>query len=133
MKQNATSLLVPIILLFLIVNGFLLSGRTMLEKWSVDREVLIIGNLILFMVSLLSFWMGMRGLRSDNPHRFVRSVYSSFIAKFFILIIAAFVYIMIMKKNVNKPALIACMCLYLVYTFLEVSTLMKIAKQKKNE
>lgn len=132
MKQNTTRL-IPIILLFAIVNGFLLSGRSMLEKWSVDRDVLIIGNLLLFVVALLSFWLGQRGLHSNNVQSFIRSIYSSFIAKFFILIVAAFVYIMITKKNVNKPALIACMCLYLIYTFLEVSILMKMAKQKKNE
>lgn len=133
MNQNTTRLILPIILLFVIVSGFLLSARTLLEKWSVDRDVLIVGNLILFVVALLSFWLGMRGLRSNNVQKFIRSIYSSFIAKFFILIVAAFIYIMAAKKNVNKPALIACMCLYLVYTFLEVSILMKMAKQKKNE
>ena len=133
MKQNATRLLFPVILLFVLLNIFFISGRGLLEKWSVDREVLIAGNLILFLVTLLSFWFGQRGLQSGNVQRFIRSIYYSFIVKFFILVVAAFIYIMAMKKNVNKPALIACMCLYLVYTFLEVSGLMKMAKQKKNE
>ncbi|HVT85306.1 MAG TPA: hypothetical protein VHD35_08875 [Chitinophagaceae bacterium] len=133
MKQNATRPLFPVILLFIVLNGFFISGRTLLEKWSVDQEVLIVGNLILFVVTLLSFWLGWRGLRSGNVQAFVRSIYSSFIVKFFVIAVAAFIYIVAMKKNVNKPALIACMCLYLVYTFLEVSTLMKMAKQKKNE
>jgi len=46
--------------------------------------------------------------------------------------VAAFAYIMMEKKNVNKPALIICMGLYLVYTFVEVSSLQKLLKQKKN-
>jgi hypothetical protein len=52
--------------------------------------------------------------------------------KFFLIAIAAFVYIMVAKKNLNKPALITCMGLYLVYTFVEVSSLQKLLKQKKN-
>jgi hypothetical protein len=133
MKQNAARPLFPVILLFVLLNGFFISGRTLLEKWSIDREVLIVGNLILFVVTLLSFWLGQRGLRSGNVQAFIRSIYASFIVKFFIIAVAAFIYIIAVKKNVNRPALIACMCLYLVYTFLEVSILMKMAKEKKNE
>lgn len=131
MKQNATRPLFPVILLFVLLNSVFIFGRTFLEKWSVDRDVLIVGNLVLFIVTLLSFWLGQRGLRSGNVQAFVRSIYSSFIVKFFVIAAAAFVYIMVTKTNVNKPGLIACMCLYLVYTFLEVSILMKMAKQKK--
>jgi Ca2+/Na+ antiporter len=133
MKQNAARPLFPVILLFVLLNAFFISGRTLLEKWSIDREVLIVGNLILFVVTLLSFWLGQRGLRSGNVQAFIRSIYASFIVKFFIIAVAAFIYIIAVKKNVNRPALIACMCLYLVYTFLEVSILMKMAKEKKNE
>jgi Ca2+/Na+ antiporter len=133
MKQNAARPLFPVILLFVLLNAFFISGRTLLEKWSIDREVLIVGNLILFVVTLLSFWLGQRGLRSGNVQAFIRSIYASFIVKFFIIAVAAFIYIVAVKKNVNRPALIACMCLYLVYTFLEVSILMKMAKEKKNE
>lgn len=133
MKQKTTRPLFPVILLFILLNGVFISARTVMEKWSVDREVLIVGNLILFVVTLLSFWLGQRGLRSGNVQAFVRSIYSSFIVKFFIIAVAAFIYIIAMKKNVNKPALIGCMGLYLVYAFLEVSILMKMAKEKKNE
>ncbi|HYM95053.1 MAG TPA: hypothetical protein VET23_12990 [Chitinophagaceae bacterium] len=133
MQKNSTRLFFPVILLFVLANSFFIGGRTLLEKWSVDPEILIVGNLILFIVTFISFWLGQRGLKSGNMQGFVRSIYSSFIIKFFVLIAAAFIYIMAAKKNVNKPALLACMALYLVYTFLEVSILMKLAKQKKNE
>jgi len=36
------------------------------------------------------------------------------------------------KKDVNKPGLFFCMGLYIVYTFIEVSGLMKVNKQKTN-
>jgi len=123
----------PVIFFFIALNGFFISGKNMLAKWGVDQGVVIVGNLLLFVITLLSFWLGQRGLKNPNPHAFVRSVYSSIMIKLFACIIAAFVYISIYKSNLNKPALFICMGLYLVYTFIEVSVLMKLLKEKTNE
>jgi small neutral amino acid transporter SnatA (MarC family) len=120
------------ILVFILLNAFLIAGKNMLARWEIDQSVVIIGNLILFLVSLSSFLLTRKSLASPNPNSFMRAMYGSFIIKFFVCAIAAFVYIMMTKKNVNKPALITCMALYLVYTFIEVSSLTKLLKQKKN-
>jgi hypothetical protein len=122
----------PVIILFIVLNGFFISGNKFMERWNFDQTVLVFGNLILFAVTFLSFRLGQRGMRTTNPHAVVRSVYASFVVKFFICITAAFVYILFEKKNLNKPGLIACLGLYVGYTFLEVSILMKLSKQKKN-
>jgi hypothetical protein len=132
MQKRSTPAFFPIAFLFIILSGFFVSGRSLLEKWEIDQNVLIIGNIILFAATSFSFWLGAHGLKTNNPQAIVRSVYGSFIVKFFILVIAAFVYIMITKKNVNKPALFICMALYVVYTFLEVRILLKLAKKKEN-
>ena len=132
MQKNFFRPLLPVTILFIVINGFCVSGRSILEKWNVDQSVLIIGNLVLFVVTFLSYWLGQRSLRTTNPQAMVRSVYASFMVKFFICIAAAFLYIMMAKKNLNKPALFICMGLYIVYTFFEVSILMKLSKQKKN-
>ena len=130
MQKRSTPAYFPIAFLFVILSGFFVSGRSLLVKNGIDQTVLIIGNIILFAATSLSFWLGCRGVRTNNPQAIVRSIYSSFLVKFFILVIAAFTYIMIAKKNVNKPALIICMGLYIVYTFLEVRTLLKMARKK---
>jgi hypothetical protein len=83
-------------------------------------------------VTLVSYLLLYRGMQSANPHAFVRAMYLSFIIKFFIIVLAAALYILIAKSKVNKPALIICLFLYLVYTFIEVSVLTKLMKQKKN-
>jgi len=132
MNRNSLAPLRPMILVFILVNGFFVAGKSMLAKWGVDQSVVIIGNLILFTVSLSSFLLTRRSLSSSNPNSFVRAMYGSFMIKFFVCAIAAFVYIMAAKKNVSKPALIACMGLYIVYTAIEVSALTKLLKQKKN-
>jgi hypothetical protein len=122
----------PVVLLFIILNALFIAGRAPLQRWGADQEVLIWGNLLLFAITLFSFLMAKRGLRHPNPHRFVRSVYSSILVKLFACMIAALTYIAIYKAALNKPALFAVMGLYLVYTFLEVSVLMKMLKKSTN-
>ena len=122
----------PVVILFVIINGFFLIGKNMLQRWDVDEDVVAVGNMILFVITLISFLLAQRGLNNSHPHAFVRAVYMSVMLKLFACIIVAFVYISVYKSNLNKPALFICMGLYLVYTFLEVATLTKMLKQKRN-
>lgn len=122
----------PIVIFFVLLNGFFISGKNLLLRWNVNEDVLIAGNLLLFIITLISFVLAQRGLNNPNPYAFVRSVYLSVMLKLFICIIAAFIYISIYKTSLNKPALFICMGLYLVYTFMEVALLMKLLKQNRN-
>jgi len=131
MRRNRSPLF-PIILFFILLNALFLAGRNFLEGAGFDQSVLIIGNLVLFAATLVSFVFSKQGLRSENPQAFVRGVYLSIMIKLFICVIAALVYIFLFRKNLNRPALFICMGLYLVYTFIEVSVLTKMLKQKKN-
>lgn len=133
MTKRSVKSFLPIVVIFVILNGFFIAGKTMLARWGVDQEVVIIGNLLLFVISIVSFLLGLRGLKNPNPHAFVRSVYTSMMLKLFICIIAAFIYISMYRDNINKPALFTCMGLYLLYTFVEVSILTKLLKGKTNE
>ena len=122
----------PAIILFLVLNSGFLTMMKKLESWGFDYSVLVFGNIIVFGISLLSYWMAMQGLTTKNNHAFFRWVYGSVMLKLFLLAGVAFVYIMMSKKEVNKPGLFFCMGLYIVYTFIEVSALMKVNKQKTN-
>lgn len=132
MKQNKLAPLRPAILLFVILTALFISAKNLLIRRNVDQDVLIVGNMLLMIVTLASYLLLYRGMQSANPNAFVRAMYLSFIVKFFIIVLAAALYILIAKSNVNKPALIFCLFLYLVYTFIEVSVLTKLMKQKKN-
>lgn len=123
---------VPVILVMILLNGVFSIGKKFLQEKNVDADVLIVGNTLLFVITLISFLLARRGLDNSNPHAFVRSVYISVMLKLFVCIIAAFIYISVYKSNLNKPALFVCMGLYLAYTFLEVTTLMKMLKEKNN-
>ena len=122
----------PVVLFFIALNGFLIAGKSMLQRWNADQDVLIIGNALLFTITLVSFLIAQKGLKSTNTHAFIRAIIGGIMIKLFVSVIAAFIYISIFKKQINKPALFACMGLYLVYTFLEVSVLNKQLKQKTN-
>lgn len=124
---------VPVVLLFVLVNAVALSLRANWVQWGVSQDLLVYGNLFLFAITFLSFLIAERGLQSSNPHAFVRSVYGSIMFKLFLCLIAAFIYISVYKKNLNKPAFFACMGLYLLYTFLEVTILTRMLRKKPNE
>lgn len=124
--------LTPVIVFFLAVTALIIAGKNSLDQWDVDGNVILVGNTLLFLVTFISYFLAMRGLYHANPHAFVRSVYSSIMIKLFVCMIAAFIYISLKKSGLNKPALFTCMGLYLVYTFMEVSILMKMLKRKKN-
>jgi hypothetical protein len=59
-------------------------------------------------------------------------VSSGMVVKMVICLAAAFVYISMAGKAVNKAAILGCCALYILYTFTEVAILMKISKQKNH-
>lgn len=119
-----------ITLLFVILNAIFIAGRAQLEKYNIAQDVLIWGNLLLFAITALSYFLAMRGLKNPNPHAFVRAVYGSILLKLFVCLIAAFIYIAMVRKELNKPAFFTIMGLYLVYTMLEVTQLTKQLRKK---
>jgi len=132
MSNKPLALIRPLIFVFTFIMAFSITGKSWLEKNGVDQLVLIGGNLLLFIVSLAAFFITFKALKSANPQAFVRAMYGSFMIKFFLIAVAAFIYIMIAKKEVNKPALIICGVLYIIYTAIETRALLKLLKQKKN-
>ena len=122
----------PILFIFVFVTAFCITGKDWLAKQGISQGVVVIGNLLLFAVSLAAYLLNLRSMRSSNPQSAVRAMYGSFMIKFFVLAIAAFVYIMIAKKNVDKTGLIVFAALYILYTFFETRALMSLAKQKRN-
>ena len=130
--MNRSNPLRPMILVFVVMNGLLVAGKNILIRWGIDQDVAIIGNLILFLVSLAAFLITRNSLKSDNPNVFVRAMYSSFMIKLFVCAAGAFTYFMMVRPDINKPGLVFCMVLYIVYTAIEVSTLTKLLRKKKN-
>ncbi|RYY84875.1 MAG: hypothetical protein EOO15_18375 [Chitinophagaceae bacterium] len=121
----------PLVLVFIVLTAFFISGRALLERYGFSQDVLIYGNIFLFAISIGSYLMAQRGLANKNPHAFVRSVYGSIMMKLFLSLIVAFIYIATQKKALNKPAFFTLMGLYLVYTFIEVAALTRQLRSQR--
>ena len=114
---------------FLLVSILIFALQYFMPRAAVDYRVLHIGNLLLFLVGSISVRMTLRALSDKNTQVFLRMIYGSFLLKFFAFAIAAFIYISMFKKEVNKPALFGSLGLYILYTIIEVRSALKQSKK----
>lgn len=119
------------LLLFLcaIITLIIFMLRNQLEDRGFDVIVLFAGNLILFLVTLISSWFHTKGATDKNPNAFVRSVYAGTMLKMFVIMAAVILYALIIKPF-NKEAIITCLVLYVVYTVIDVKYAMRNVKQQ---
>jgi hypothetical protein len=124
------SALKPLILFFLGITVLVILIKLGVPGDAVNYKVLLAGNFILFVVGVISLRMSIGALQHKNTQGFLRLVYGSFLFKFFVLAISAIAYILVYKKEINKPALFLCCGLYFIYTFIELRSVLKLSKQK---
>jgi hypothetical protein len=119
----------PIAAVFIVVALLSLLARTWLAaQWNLDGLVLLVGNIVLFLATAFSFYLYSKALRNNNVQVFLRMMYSSLLIKMAFCLIATFVYLYFVGKEVNKAGIIACLVLYMIYTYLEVKVLMRLMK-----
>lgn len=123
---------VRFLVIFLVLSMILLILKNRSAGQDIDYTVLLAGNTILFLATILSFFFYKKALHNNNPHAFVRNVYGGMLLKMMICIAAALVYILLERNTVSKFALFGCFGLYIIYTFVEVKILMQLSKQQKD-
>lgn len=130
-KNKSSGAFLPIIVIFLVVNAILIMAPSLDFLWGMDRNVMIVGNLLLFAATFISFQLYRKSLANNRVHAFLRMIYGGMFAKMMICLIAAVAYIMVARKDVSKGAIFGCMFLYFVYTFVEISIIMKLSRKQK--
>lgn len=130
MIQSLIKKFIPVIGLFLLINLVVFIFSYSLKEYGFNVGFLIVANAILFILTFFGFYLQTKGVRSTNVNAFIRGIYSSLLLKMFVIVAAIVVYIVVMGGETNKPAILASMGIYLVYTTLEVIQLMKIARKK---
>ncbi|HXB91578.1 MAG TPA: hypothetical protein VNU72_04780 [Puia sp.] len=115
----------PILSTFIIFSLLILVFRPFPEAWKTDYRVLLGGNGLLFVVTALSLYLYVKGLRDSNAHFFVRMMYGSLLVKMLVCLLAVLIYAMFAGKGINRNGVIGCFILYLLYTYLEVRILRK--------
>ena len=131
-NKNFIRVFLPVLLLFIISNGFFLTGGNLAARWDIDANIVIIGNLVLFIATGVSFFLYYKALRNNNVQAFLRMIYGGMFLKMMICMFSAFIYIAVAGKSVNKGGIITCLFLYLVYSSMEIVLLLKESKVKKN-
>ncbi len=124
--------ILPLVIVFLIFGAAFLLFRNNLEALGFDWQVLSGGNLFLYLVTVFSMHLLSKGLHAENTQLFLRNAYSGIMVKLFASATAAFIYILATGGKVNKPALFTLMGLYLVYTGIELSIILKQSKERKH-
>ena len=122
----------PSLILFILLTLMIIFLSSLLEKNGFNINFLLIANGLLFLLSASAFFLQARAINSNNPQKFVRGVYASMMIKMFICMIAVLIYVVFNKHNINKPALFTSMGIYILYTIIEVSGLMKAVRNKKH-
>jgi hypothetical protein len=121
----------PLVAIFFSLNLLILIFRLMVGP-SPAYVVILLGNLILFIATLLSFNLYRKSLLNNNVQGFLRLIYGGMVLKMIICIAAALVYILIARNAVSKIAVFGCFGFYFIYTFAEVKILMRLNKHQKN-
>jgi hydrogenase-4 membrane subunit HyfE len=121
-----------ILLFFAIFSALLVVFAKKLDANGFTSEVVIWGNIILFVVTLFSTFFLVNGLKASSTHHFIRSVYGSLMVKLFVCIIAIFVYVKV-SATINKPSIFLLMGLYFVYAFLEIKSLNQLTRDLKKD
>jgi len=124
--------MLPLVFVFLALGATILLLRNNLEEKGVDWQVLTGGNLVVYIITIISMQLITKGLNAKSTHAFLRNAYSGILVKLLACAAAAFIYILVAGKNLNKPALFICKGFYLVYSAVEMSLIMKLSKQNKN-
>lgn len=124
--------IVPLVIVFIITAALIFVFRQFLELHEFDWQVLTGGNIFIYLITVVSVHLLTKGLNAADTNAFLRNAYGAILIKLFACAGAAFIYIAASGKNLNKPALFACMCLYLIYTFVELLVIMKQSNAKKN-
>ncbi|MRG47228.1 hypothetical protein GFS24_19055 [Chitinophaga sp. SYP-B3965] len=117
---------------FVLITAALFLLQTWLfQTLGVHYEVLVAGNVVMALITLISYSLNRKGMTSDNPNVIVRSVYASTLAKLMLCVVAIAIYVIVNRTRVSKPTIFLFMFFYLVYTVFETSHLLRTSKQQK--
>ena len=128
--MNVRKALRPFYTIFILINTLALLLNKQLKSVGVDADVLLIGNVFVFALTGVSFYMLNKGINAKTTFNFMSAVYGSFMMKLVVGAAAVVVYVLYAGEQKNLPAVFASMFLYLLYTFFEIKGLLELLKKK---
>ncbi|MBV9963402.1 MAG: hypothetical protein JO072_14245 [Parafilimonas sp.] len=119
----------PIILFFILINALCITFSSRLNTKGIDSDVLIIGNLILFLLTIIACFIHIRALKNNNAYAFVRGITLASFLKLIIIAISVAMYFTIAEKH-SVYAVAIVMAFYIVYAIFEVRGAMKLNRER---
>lgn len=125
---------VSLIILFFIITAIVLGLKYMhIGDQYINYTVVLVANLLLFILTYISYIVHSRSLTTNNPYSFIRGVMMMMIIKLFVLGAALIIYLYAFKATKNIPGVLAGLLLYIIYSIFDVRAAIKLSKgQKKN-
>jgi hypothetical protein len=112
----------------------LLGALIFLKGWLLDNgahhTVLIVGNLVLAILSLVTYRMSRKGVHSDNNATFVMRVYGAMISRMMLCLTGITVYAVMNRAHTSKMTIFILMFFYCVYAFTENVSLQQVTRRK---
>lgn len=123
--------LIPLIILFAVVNILIFTATSFWQKFNVDVPVLIAANIIFLLLGIVVYFMQKSALKNPNPNVFIRSIIGGTMIKMFGTVIAVVIYVVQAGNGYSKNAVFAALILYLIYLAVEVICMSKIVSKNK--
>jgi len=92
---------------------------TLGQSQAFTLSVLLLGNVLVFLLSVLSYAISSRFTNNENNAAFMRGVLGGSFLKFFLAIVLGLVYIVLNKDTIIIADIIALMIIYIIYTTVE--------------
>ncbi|MBC7587575.1 MAG: hypothetical protein H7178_04370 [Chitinophagaceae bacterium] len=117
-------------LLFIFVTIICIIWAKRLALAGVNNEVVLVGNVLLFVLAMLTLYMHTKAAKNSNPNVLVRSIMGAMLLKMMVVGTTAIIYVLVAKQNRNLPAIFVLMGLYLVYLVIEVKVALQLNKKE---
>lgn len=118
--------------IFAAVNGIGIAFYQVLHVWGISDMAGAVGNLVLAVVTGISYNIGYQATKSGDPHDFIRLIYLSIMVKLLVCMAGILVYAFIFREHMTISTIFLLMFLYIVYSILEVYSILKLSKTKSH-
>jgi hypothetical protein len=129
MHFSRRKILLPLIIIYILLNSIIFFSNTLWAKFNADKTILLLANLIFFILGITVFFMQQKALKNSNPNVFIRSIIGGTMLKMFATVIAVVAYVVIVGNNYSKSTVFISLFMYLIYLAAEV---VAISQANKN-
>jgi hypothetical protein len=103
-----------------------------LQKAGFGTTVTLVGDIVLFAATFLSLYLYQRAMTHTSTQGFLRNAYSGLMIKLVVCLVGVGIYAVAAKGIIDKYGIFACVFLYMVYSVIEMRSLMRWNKERTN-